>query len=590
MPQASFVPLEIPPGVVKVESSLSQEGRFIDADHVRFVRGKPEKIGGWTLRTATSVEGVPRGMHAWLDAVLSPYYAVGTSVKLFVYDASNVKSDITPDRETGTLTNPFSTTSGSATVTVTDTGHGLISGDEVSFSGASAVGGITVSGVYKVNTVPTSGSYTITHSSAASSTAGPGGGSVSYAYEIGIGYEDAVLGLGWGAGPWGGGTWGTARTASSLIFEPRVWSLDNFGQILIASPTGGGIYSWSPADPPGTIAAVLSGAPTTCRGVFVTGERFITALGVDGDPMKFAWASQASLTTWTPSSTNTANIRTLAGGSKLMAGARLGNGTNLIWSDSNVFLHQYTGSRLVYTTRSIGENCGLVGPLAKTTVNGVAFWMSPAGFYMSGGGAPVPIPNNDDISDFVFDNITEMQKFKCFATFIELHDEVWFHYPAGDDEPNRYVVVNITDFRWSCGTLERTSSTRFQSGNTRPIMATEAGAIYNHEDGVDAAGSALQAYVTWAPVSMNGQYFEMQGVAPDMQRQTGSVTLDITAYDRLRITAIDSESLTIAPTDALVDCRVSGRHLSMTLTSNVVGGDFRMGKMQIEIRPMGSRR
>lgn len=586
------VPLDLPPGVVKVESALASEGRFFDADKMRFRRGKPEKVGGWVQRTEEAVTGVPRGMHAWLDTDLSTHYAVGTSRKLYAFDASDDRNDITPDRTSGTLANPFSTVNTSTTVTVDHAAHGLAPGDEVTFSGAAAVGGITIDGTYNVVGVPANNSYTITHSSPATSTAGPGGGAaVSYVYELSIGYQDATIGLGWGAGPWGSGTWGTPRTSSSIIFEPRTWSLDNFGEILIANPINGSIYQWDPQDPPGTLATIVTNAPTMCRAIFITGERFLVALGTDGDPMQIAWASQGTLTTWSPTSTNTANVRTLSGGSKMMSGARLGNGANLLWSDSACFLMQYRGDRLVYGTRMIGEKCGLIGPMAKVVVNGIAYWMSPAGFYTSGGAAPQSLPNQSDIQDYVFDNITIAQQFKCFATYVEHFDEVWFHYPSeSENEPTRYVIYSITERHWSIGTLERTSSARFETGNTRPMMAAEDGYVYDHENGVDANGAALESYLKWAPIQMAGRNFELRGLFPDFETQVGDLSILITAYDRIRGGSTDSETLTVTESEDVEDPLVSGRYMEFTITSNTIGGDWRLGRILIEVVPMGTRR
>lgn len=594
MPKAEPIPLDIPPGIVKTESPVSQEGRFIDGDHVRFQRGKLEKIGGWEkwLATGQQFSGIARGMHGWLDNDTIAQVAIGTTTNLYTVDTDGELVDVTPIQESGTLTDPFSTSNGLTTVTVTDTAHGRTAGDTVIFSGASAVGGITVTGTYTIASIVDANTYTITHGSPAGSTAGPGGGSVSYQYVLTLGVTDAAPGLGYGIGTYGTGTYGTPRSSSPIVVEPRIWHLDNFGELLLGVASGYGLYSWDP-NTPSTRAAIVSGAPTANRGMFVTGERFVTCLGTDGDPLVVQWASQNTIDDWTPTSTNTANERRLQAGSKIMAGRRLGAGANMIWTDTACYLHQFTGSAFVYDTRIIGENTGLIAALAVVTVAGTAYWMSPKAFYMSGGGAPAPIPRQGEIQDWVFQNLTEAQQLKCMAAFFEEENEIWWFYPAGGtDEPNRYVMVCLDDYSWSIGTMARTAYTRLSTGGSRPLMAGTDGYVYEHEVGTDADGAALEATVEYAPFSLGEglQNMECLGYIPDMERQTGDITLTISTWDRYRAGTPFTETLTFDNNDGIVDARSDGRQMGFELTSNVVGGDFRFGRPQILVKAKGTRR
>jgi len=194
--------LQFRPGLNREGTDYSNEGGWYDGDKVRFRSGFPEKIGGWQQITNSQYSGVCRSLWVWASGdagVGNVYIGLGTNTKYYIY-YGGVYNDITPIVQTDVLTNPFTTTSGSATVTVTDASYNPSVGDYVTFSGASAVGGLTISDDYVVVTVPTSTTYTITAATTASSTA-TGGGTVTAQYEYPTGNTVYTIGTGWGAGP-----------------------------------------------------------------------------------------------------------------------------------------------------------------------------------------------------------------------------------------------------------------------------------------------------------------------------------------------------------------------------------------------------
>ena len=194
------------PGVNKENTRYTTEGGWYEADKVRFRQGNPEKIGGWQPFSAAYYLGVCRSLWNWVTLVGDNLIGVGTNLKFYI-NQGGLYYDITPIRETVSLSNPFNTTNASTTVLVTDTSHGCVTGDFVTFTGASAVGGLTLNGEFQV-TVLTVNTYNITATSQATSTAGPGGGTVTAAYQINTGPAEQVPLVGWGAGGWGLGTWG----------------------------------------------------------------------------------------------------------------------------------------------------------------------------------------------------------------------------------------------------------------------------------------------------------------------------------------------------------------------------------------------
>jgi hypothetical protein len=237
LPQPRPIPLDIPPGVVKTEGLRASEGRYVDAQWVRFRNRRPEKRGGFSLQTGVTTAGVPRAMAAWRDLAQQDYIGAGTAKKLYVYDASFARHDITPlDKQGALAANPFAAVSGSNVVTVTHASHTRTPGSPVAFAGAATFNGVTMSGTFTVLVVLSASQYTVQAASVANASGAGGGASVTYSYEINIGAEAGTYALGFGTGGFGLGTYATPRTVSTLIVEPRIWTLQNYGALLFAAP------------------------------------------------------------------------------------------------------------------------------------------------------------------------------------------------------------------------------------------------------------------------------------------------------------------------------------------------------------------
>jgi len=593
------IPLKIAPGMVVTDSIFAVPGRYVDGDKVRFYRSKPQKIGGWEKYATTAYVGMARSIVSWADFAQNNFVQVGTHCKVFVYDSTGSQTDITPFDDTGTLGNdPFTTVISTTTVTVADTSHAREIGSTVHFSGAAAVGGITIDGEYLVTAVPDANSYEIEHSSAATSSATGGGASVAYSYELNCGLISASIGGGWGIGGWGEETWGTARTNTTFVQYPRIWIMDIYGEDIytVASGRGGGDIYIFDATNQTTRMLALTNAPSSNAAVFVTDDRHVIALGAGGSPMKVQWPDQDDATDWTPSATNTAGSRNLQVGSRLINGSVLQNRVNLIWSDSAVYLWQYTGSNFVFDSRLAGTDCGLIGPMAYCVVSGVAYWMSRGNFHMYSGYVQ-DIPNADDIREFVNTNISELQESKTFCGYNSMFKEIWWWFvtAAGNDEPSAYVVYDLKTQTWVKGTMARTAFANQENRAKEPLMtgAVEDDYVYTHETGVnDEDGAAISAYLTMAPfnIANGGQVVDVWHVEPDFETQVGDLTLQMLTYERRReASLLDDVSYTISTTDDLEDIHVAGRFISFKLTSNSVDGDFRVGEPVLTISPAGGR-
>ena len=238
------------PGVNKENTRYTTEGGWYEADKVRFRQGSPEVIGGWQPFSAATFQGVCRSLWNWVTLGGNNLIGVGTNLKFYI-NQGGLYYDVTPIRATSTINvNPFAATNGSATITVTDTNHGALTGDFVTFSGAVSLGGNITATVlnaqYQV-TFLTANTYTFTATATANATdasGSPGGGSAVVAtYQIGVGPAIPVPLVGWGAGTWGesGTTWGNGGTSISAL---RLWNQINYGQDLVYGPRTGGIYYW----------------------------------------------------------------------------------------------------------------------------------------------------------------------------------------------------------------------------------------------------------------------------------------------------------------------------------------------------------
>jgi len=310
-------------GFNKQDTATAAEGQWIDGDFVRFRYGYPEKIGGWREILDKELAGVARAQHTWTDLQGNKYAAIGTNKLLVIY-FEGAFYDITPLQTTLTSCT-YSSTTGSATVTITKASHGLSVGDYIKFTAATTPGAPTTSftsanfttNIFEVLTVPNVNTFTITMPVNETGTGVTTGGTLSIAPYVEIGPTEQTYGYGWGTSTWGTVGWGNASTSAATILSPGNWSLDNFGQILIATVKNGKIFSWDPgAASPLTIrAAVISGAPTKSIMTVVSDrDRHLIALGTETtigdptsqDPMFIRFSNQEDYNTWAPTATNTA--------------------------------------------------------------------------------------------------------------------------------------------------------------------------------------------------------------------------------------------------------------------------------------------
>lgn len=601
------LPVEIPPGYVKVDSPLAERGRYTDGFAVRFFRGRPQKVGGWVALLTSTLLGIIRGLKSWNDLTAQQWIAAGTTQKLYaISNTGFAPQDITPFVSTITPTSPFTTTSGSNVVTVHFPSHLASVGQILFITGASPLGGITLSGEYAITVIVDNDNFQIQAGSTATSSV-TDGGTPTLSLELAPGLTSPSSGFGWGAGTWSTGTWGTPRTSGAAIsFDPLSWSLDNFGKLLLAAPLNGSLYVWDPTNIAQPRALAVTGSnppPSIMTGFFVTAERFVIAFGTNStgsqNLMQFHWCAQGDYTDWNASELTGAvgspsGIRSVTRGRKIMAGSDIGGQVSLMWTDSALYTHTYTGSNFVFNTALAGVDCGLIGPKAFAVVGTTAYWLSPGGFFMSqGGSAPVKIPNHEDISEWLFQNLRQFYSIQTLAWYNPRFNEVWFDFvPNGQVQPAFCAVYNIEGQFWFTDQLVRTAATRFDGQDNRPILAGSDGQLYQHEQGVDANGAPLPWSLQTALLELEtGQVsFGVDSYYPDMERQSGRVTLTLNAYDRTPKPVMETGVNSFVPGDDQVDFRIAGREIAMTMSGGTaLGDDFRLGSPKIEITRSGRR-
>ena len=472
--------LQFKAGVNRESTNYANEGGWWESEKVRFRSGFPQKIGGWTSisdpRTYT-FKGIARNLWVWVTLAFQNLMALGTNQKFYV-ENGGFYHDITPLTAASPVTlgaNPIATTSGSLLVTITAASHGTNEGTYVTFSGATAVGGITINGEYEIVTIPDGNSFTIVHSTAASSTATGGGSSVVANYQINAGNSVYTTGTGWGAGTWGRGGWGSAATVT-VGSQLRLWSMDNFGEDLLFAPRGGALYYWEADTTTWLRALELASVSTTngYNGTFVPNtvlqivasdaQRFTIVMGSNPydptnsetvfNPMLVRWSDQENPYQWVPAVTNQSGEYALTGGSTIIS-ARNGRQEILIWTDASLYSMQYLGPPYVWGFNLLMDNISVISPNSMIVVNTVAYWMGVDKFYMYSGRVQTL---SCTLRQFVFNNLNQDQAYQVVCGANEAWNEVWWFYPSlGSNVNDSYVIYNYLEDTWYYGTMNRTA-------------------------------------------------------------------------------------------------------------------------------------
>jgi hypothetical protein len=641
--------IQFKPGFNKQQTATGAEGQWIDGDNIRFRYGEPQKIGGFQQLVASTLAGPARDQHTWTALDGKKYAAIGTSKILAIYYESEF-FDITPVK-TAVTGCTYTSTTGSATVTITKAGHGLQIGDYLIFSAATTPGAPTTSytsasfttNTFEVKSVPTSSTFTLTMPTSETGTGVTTGGTLSFqAYET-IGPVAQTPAYGWGTATWGFETWGTERSTSSVTLAPGSWSLDNYGQVLVATIKNGKTFTWDPSTA-GRLnirAAVVANAPTASicsvvsdrdRHLFLFGTETTIGDASTQDPMLIRFSNQEDINTWNPTVTNTAGTFRLDTGNEII-GALQGKDYILVLTDQAAYTIQFVGPPFTFSIRQVGTNCGCIGQHAMVYAQGAVFWMGYGGGFFAFDGTVKQIPSL--VEDFVFTSIGDNLGINydssqiVYAYHNSLYNEVgWNYAKSGSTQVDRNVVYNFVENTWSVGTLARTTyndavtfdlpyATQYNRTGT-PTFPTINGVTNTYgsskywaqETGVnevDASGNAtaIAAYIKSGDYDISEQglggdgqlIMRVKRFIPDFKSLEGNVKITLFFRDY----PANNEStpsttpplitgpFTITSSTDKVDTRVRGRQVSLKIENDAIGETWRYGTLRLDIEAGGRR-
>jgi hypothetical protein len=720
--------IQFKPGFNKQQTATGAEGQWIDGDNVRFRYGEPQKIGGWQQLVNTTLAGPARDQHTWTALDGKKYAAIGTSKLLVIYYEGQFY-DITPLNSALTSCT-YTSTTGSATVTINKAAHNLEVGDYIIFTGVATPGPTTTSytsadfitNVFEVLSVPTSGTFTVTMSSVEGGTGVTAGGTITTTPYVRIGPTFQTPAYGYGTGYFGGsnptsltnqlngsrtsgdttiivdsttgfpasgvlaigtelityaaktgtdftgcvrgtnGTtaashldnaivtnatlwtgWGIQSNTTNTILAPGSWSLDNFGQILVATIKNGKTFTWNPsiAAPLSTRATVVSNAPTASVMTLVSDrDRHLFAFGTETtigdtttqDPMFIRFSNQEDINTWNPTVTNTAGTFRLDTGNEII-GAVQGKDYVFVLTDAAAYVIQFVGPPFTFSVRQVGTNCGCIGQHAMVFAQGAVFWIGFGGGFFVYDGTVKQLPSL--VEDFVFTTesgslgINYNASQITYAYHNSLYNEVgWNYAQSNSSQVDRNVVYNYLENTWAVGSLARTTYVDAESfdlpyatqytTNATPTFPTINGVTntfgstkyWEHETGVNEVNAlgvetAITSYVQSGDYDISEQglggdgqlIMRVKRFVPDFKNLEGNAK--ITLFFRDYPANANSTPSTTPPTITgpftitsstdKVDTRVRGRQVSLKIENDALNETWRYGTLRLDIEAGGRR-
>ena len=616
-------------------------GQWVDGDFVRFRYTAPEKIGGWEQLTVGSktLPGAARAQLAWTSLTGERYAAIGTSQGLFLYYGNDFY-DITP-LDTAITGCTLTTVNGSNVLTVVKGSHGLAVGRYVTLSGVTVTGAsdytpTELQVVYEILTVPTVDKFTVqaVRNEGGSGMTAAGAATVNPYVEVGPTIQ--TTGYGWGTSSWGAETWGTERSTSNVTLDPGNWSLDNFGQVLVATIFNGKTFTWN-AGASGargirasinTSGFLTTNNPTASRFTLVSDrDRHLFHFGTETtigdpttqDPMFVRFSNQENLNSYTPTAINTAGTFRLDTGNQIRAVLQ-GKDYVFVLTDLAAYVIQFVGPPFTFSVRQVGTNCGCIGQHAASYVNGAVYWMSNEGGFFVYDGTVKALPCL--VEDFVFttQNGNLGLNYESSATVYSapnsLYTEVnWFYPKSGSEQIDRCVTYNYQENVWTTSSLARSTyqdqgvfekpyATEYNTTDT-PVFPPISGitnlygasVYYAHEIGNDQVNSSgrtsINAFIRSGDFDIDdGEIFmSMKRFMPDYKFLVGNskVTLFISDYPSDDQEGSPLGPFTITKTTDKVDTRARGRLLSLKIENDAAGETWRYGSFRMDAQPDGRR-
>jgi hypothetical protein len=635
----------IKPGFNKQATESEAMGQWTDGDFVRFRYGQPEKIGGWaSLVTGSnaSIIGAARDQHVWSDLDGRKYSAIGTDKLLIIY-YEGAFYDITPLQTDNFSTGANITTSNlSKDVTITTSGgHNLIPGDIITFANA---GSFTPPDtdytatdfddvLFEVKTVPSATTFTIQMPTDETGTGATNDGTLDvHPYEP-VGPLNQTYGYGWGTSTWSRLTWGSASTSSNVVLDPANWSLDNWGQVLIATIHNGRSFTWDPSASNALTTRAVRNNNMPSRSVMSIvsdRDRHLIHLGTETtigspstqDKMFIRFSDQENYDIYAPTSVNTAGTFQLDDGTQII-GACKGKDYIMVFTDTATYRLDFVGPPFTFSIRKVASNAGLIGQHAAVYANGAMWWMGATGGFYVYDGTVKAVPCL--VEDFVFTNngagdlgLNYNSGEIIFAGINELYSEVnWFYPSTNSTVIDRCVTYNFSEQVWTTSSLDRTTwegstvyaapfATDYQASLT-PTYPTVNGVsngatiLYQHETGVnqenaDGTETAISSYIQSGEFEIGaegeGQYFmSVSRFIPDFKSLSGDaqVTIFVNRYPQSTATSSPLGPFTVTSSTTKIDTRARGRLAAVKIATDGLDESWRYGTFSFDVRPDGRR-
>jgi hypothetical protein len=639
----AFLKLQFKPGLNRDQTNYSNEGGWYECDKIRFRSGYPEKIGGWAKTTPTPFAGVCRQMWNWITSYSDNLLALGTNSKAYI-ENGGYYYDITPFGTALAGSNTFAVTNTQSIVTVTTTTalpSWIVTGEPVLIAGfVSALGGVPITELNGARVITKTGanSFTFPTTTPATSTTSVSGAGFTVRPEIEPGNAISVIGLGWGTGTWGRNAWGLGATNGGVNLPQRDWWFDNFDNDLVLNIRDGAPYWWvrgTVDDPSTSLAthaitlqeyATSTGYSSTAVPVQVMQllvsqqDKHLIAFGavpfgststLDYDPLLIRWADQDTPGDWTPSQTNTAGDLRISRGSRIVR-ALPTRQEILVWTDTNLYTLQFLGTTDVFGLQEYADNISVASPRCMISAANVVYWMGQDKFYAYTGRVET-LPCT--LRDHVFNNINFEQSDQIICGTNEQWNEIWWFYPTQDSSYNNaYVIYNYLERIWYYGYLDRTAwldtplRHNPQAANTTvtvngSVVTTGSGYLYNHEDGVDDDGLAMDSYIQSSDFDLDegDQFMLIRRILPDVNFAMSTVaTPEVTLTMRPRnfpgsafnFDPSDTQRVIETSVDRYTDqvfMRARARQMAFQIRSNTLGVKWQLGAPRLDVRPDGRR-
>ena len=607
--------IKLKQGLHRESTQYEEEGNWYDGDRVRFRAGKPENMRGYETKVSTTFDGNGRDLITYKSANSKKRAVFGTPDKLYEHDGDRIV-DITPITTAVTLTNCFGTSSGTTRVCCSDAAHGRSVGDYVAFTSSAAFNNVSLQGnTYQIVSVDSAAVFTISVTDAANAT-GSDAGSATFNYLIPTGNSIAVGGTGYGAAPYQATVcasntraWNEAASADAtdIVFDITQWSLDNWGDDVVANRNGSNIYYFnSDASTVPIRATSITTSPISVNSIVVSpNDRHLIALGaneysatatVSGtfNPMLVRWSDQDDRTNWVPSVSSTSGEVVLTDGTRIVGSVRSRTAIN-IWTDNSLWLMQFAGPPFTFKFTQAGTNCGMIAQHAAVDYNGITYWMGYDNFYKYDGSVRAL---DCTVRKYIFDRLNIKYKDKVFAGInSEFKEIIWLYASdeSGVTDCDSYVIYSPENDYWTYGTgIFTTFADQQVFGNTITTgVSSSESRLYNNEppDYFTANNNPIVSYIESAnfDVDDGNQILYMNKLIPDFDLSTGKLAVKIITQKYPESSEKITKKFDVTQLTDKVNFRARGRQAKIRVSCSSQNSSWQWGAVRIGFQPDGER-